>query len=124
MSNRLTFLVGLFDRTYLPKWHSRYAKEIGQGATSTEVCAIANGESIIRRTHSVSASGVEKHYESVEDRAVIDGVTKIRKIGLTVTFSDGDPAEELATNELASGYLASIREETELSSLLTGELHR
>lgn len=67
---------------------------------------------------------MEKHYESVEDRAVIDGVTKIRKIGLTVTFSDGDPAEELATNELASGYLASIREETELSSLLTGELHR
>jgi hypothetical protein len=125
MSTRADVTVNSVARTYTPNWHALYAGAIGNGDTSCETVDITDGESIIRRTHSVSKQGVEKHYESVEDIIKDEnGVTHKVKVGVTITYESNDPSEETRAKLLAEGYLANVGSSTELASLTSGELRK
>lgn len=125
MATTSTITVSTVARNYEPRWHESYSKELAQGDTSVEVVELSNGESIIRRSHSAQKT-VEKHYESVED-VIVDatsGTSKMRKVGITLTFEKGNPTERAATEALAAGFLAKIAVTGELAGLVGGSLKR
>lgn len=119
-----TMTISGVARSYEPRWHEAYSKDIAKGDTSVELCEIPNGESIVRTSHAVTKE-IEKHYRSVEDVLVdSDGSSKIRKVGLTITFEKGNPVERSAALDLADGFLTSQLENDELGGLIAGVLKR
>lgn len=123
MATSSTVTVDTVERTYEPRWHEVYASALKAGDTSVEAVEITDGESIIRRTHGVVSGKVEKHFESIEDRIVdADGIARIRKVNLTITYDKGLPAERTAAENLTVGFMNKLLVAGELSGLLSGIL--
>lgn len=101
--------VNAVPRDYYPRWHEKYDSQIRQG-DGIEVCEITDGDSVIRRSHSVTSKGtVEKHFESIEDITVdAEGNVETVKLNLTITFPKGSVTARSKARDLANGYAAAL----------------
>lgn len=116
-----TITVSTVERTYSPAWSPKYANELRKGNTSVKKSVSATEASTLRFTHDAN-KGIERHVSSIEDEVSVNGVPKLRKVQVTLTCEADNPTEQVATQALATGYMAYLASTGVLESIFADEL--